>query len=446
MNTDPQGTLCDFLRFASVSAQPQHASDTRACAEWLSAILSDIGLEATLHETPGYPVVLGKTRRDPTKRTVLIYGHYDVQPAEPFHLWTTPPFEPTLRDGRIYARGATDNKGQILAHILGVADALSRGDLPVNVIFLIEGEEEVGSGNLAAFLETHRDALGCDAIAISDTGMAADGFPTLCYSLRGIAAMEVRVFGPSHDLHSGVFGGAVANPATAAARLIASLHHADGRVAIPGFYDAVQPMAPWERLAAAESPLRDEHIATQAGVIELFGEPGFSSVERIGARPTAEINGIGGGYQGAGSKTVLPAEAFFKLTFRLVANQTPGNILDLAVAHLESQCPVGIRLEIERGHGGEPFFCDPQSPDGLAAQRALHEVFGRPPALLREGGSIPILKTFETILGCSPILIGLASPDCRAHAPDENFPVANFHSGIALNQALLRELAGIAKA
>ncbi|MFM8716668.1 MAG: M20/M25/M40 family metallo-hydrolase, partial [Spartobacteria bacterium] len=236
--------------------------------------------------TPGHPVVLGKTPRDPAKKTVLIYGHYDVQPPEPLELWTTPPFDPQIRDGKIYGRGASDNKGQILSHILGVGEALAEGPLPVNVIFLIEGEEEVGSGHLVDFLKKHRAELECDAIAISDTGMAADGHPTLSYALRGIAAMEVRVCGPSHDLHSGIYGGAVANPATAAARLIASLHDSQGRVAIEGFYDDVQPMQAWEREAAAESPVTDQAIAEQAGVTELWGEQGFSSVERIGARPT----------------------------------------------------------------------------------------------------------------------------------------------------------------
>lgn len=441
--TDSQvSELLEFLRFPSVSAQAGHRGDMRTCAGWLAAKLRAIGLEAGLVETPGHPVVLAKSGRDPAKRTVLIYGHYDVQPAEPFELWTSPPFEPEIRDGRIWARGATDNKGQILAHILGVEEALREGPLPVNVIFLIEGEEEVGSDHLADFLKTHRAELACDVIVISDTGMAADGYPTLTYALRGIAAMEVRVLGPSHDLHSGVYGGAVANPATAAARLIASLHDEAERVAIPGFYDGVADIAPWEREAAAALPTGDADIAEQAGVEELAGEEGFSAVERIGFRPTAEVNGLGGGYQGEGSKTVLPAEAFFKLTFRLVPGQSPSRILDLASAHLEAHRPRGVRLEITRGHGGDPYHFDPQSEDGRAACRALREVFGREPALMREGGSIPILVDFREVLGRDSLLVALASPDCRAHAPDENFPLANFAAGIRLNRVLLRELAG----
>ena len=435
--------LFAFLRFPSISAQSSHENDMRACAGWLVEKLRRTGLEARLAETAGHPVVIGKSSRDPAKRTVLIYGHYDVQPPEPLEAWSSPPFEPEIRDGRIFARGSTDNKGQILAHILGVEEALREGPLPVNVIFLIEGEEEVGSGSLPEFLETHREELACDVIAISDTGMAADGYPTLSYALRGIATMDVKVIGPSHDLHSGVYGGAVANPATVAARLVASIHDELGRVAIAGFYDSVKDPAGWEREAAVASPLRDADIAAQAGVGELSGEPGFSAVERIGARPTAEINGIGGGYQGQGSKTVIPSEAFFKISFRLVPDQNPDEILRLAEAHFAKHKPAGVRLEITRGHGGSSYFFDPNSPDGLAARRALEKVFGKKPALMREGGSIPILATFQEKLGRDSLLLALASPDCRAHAPDENFPAENFLAGIRLNRALLEELSNL---
>ncbi len=443
MNDPRLNHLLEFVGIPSVSAQSCHAGDMDRCASWLFQLLKTQGLDARIEKTPGHPVVLARSPRDASKRTILIYGHYDVQPAEPLDQWTSPPFEPEIRDGRVFGRGATDNKGQILAHILGVGEALAANALPVNVVFLIEGEEEVGSPHLAAFLESHREELACDAIAISDTGMAADGHPTLSYALRGIAAMEVRVTGPARDLHSGIYGGAVANPATAAARLIASLHDPDGRVAIPGFYNDVQPMEDWEREAAAASPLKDSDIAAQAGVHELAGEAGYSAVERIGARPTAEVNGLGSGYQGEGTKTVLPAEAFFKLTFRLVANQKPSDILAKARRHLEARCPRGVRLEITEGHSGEAFFLDPRSPDGLAAQAALEEVFGKKPALTREGGSIPILTDLQRILGHPALLLALASPDCRAHAPDENFPVANFLAGIRLNRVLMKNLASI---
>jgi len=442
MKEDPLSLLLKFLRFPTISTQSEHAEDLRHCAGWLANLLQSIGLHAEVRPTAGQPVVFARTPHDPAKRTVLIYGHYDVQPPDPLDLWETPPFDPTLRNDCIYARGATDNKGQILAHILGVGETLARiGTTPVNVVFLIEGEEEIGSPSLEAFLLAHRDELACDVICISDNGMAADFHPTLSYAMRGIAAMEVRVQGPSVDLHSGVYGGAVMNPATAAARLVASLHDADGRVAIPGFYDTVQPLADWERAAAAECPVTDADLLAQTGSPALFGEAGYSAVERIGARPTAEVNGIGGGYQGEGTKTVLPAKAFFKLTFRLVPTMEPDQILDLAEAHLRAQCPPGVTLEIERGHSGLPYFSDPTSPDGQAVQRALERVFGAKPSLYREGGSIPILTTFKEILGADSLLPALASPDCAAHSPNENFPVRNFHAGIALNQALLEEFA-----
>ncbi|MGH8048797.1 MAG: M20/M25/M40 family metallo-hydrolase, partial [Chthoniobacterales bacterium] len=285
-----------FLRFPTISTQSEHSPDLQKCAGWLATLLQSIGLHADTLPTAGQPVVLARTPHDSAKRTVLIYGHYDVQPPDPLELWESPPFEPTLRNDRIYARGSTDNKGQILAHILGVREMLARdGELPVNVIFLIEGEEEIGSPSLDAFLREHRDELACDVICISDNGMAADFHPTLSYAMRGIAAMEVRVKGPSVDLHSGVYGGAVMNPATAAARLVASLHDDEGRVLIPGFYDDVQPLADWERAAAAECPVTDADLLAQTGAPALFGEAGYNAVERIGARPTAEVNGIGGG-------------------------------------------------------------------------------------------------------------------------------------------------------
>lgn len=445
MNDDALGLLVKFLRFPTVSAQSVHAEDLRHCAGWLGTLLQSCGLHAEVHPTAGHPIVVARTPPDPAKRTVLIYGHYDVQPPEPLELWESPPFEPNVRDGRIYARGSSDNKGQILAHVLGVRDAMAEnGSTPVNVIFLIEGEEEVGSPNLETLLRTHRDELACDVICISDNGMVADFHPTLSYAMRGIAAMEVVVRGPSVDLHSGVYGGAVMNPATAAARLVASLHHEDGRVAIPGFYDDVVPPADWERIAAAECPVSDADILAQTGAPELFGEAGFNTIERIGARPTAEVNGIGGGYQGEGSKTVLPAMAFFKLTFRLVSAMEPAKILAAAEAHLRSHCPPGVTLEISGGHAGEPYFSDPMSADGRAAQRALERVFGQRPALYREGGSIPILTAFREVLGASALLPALASPDCAAHSPNENFPVRNFEIGIALNRALLEEFAAVA--
>ena len=435
--------LFAFIRFPSVSTEPRHAGDVAKCADWLVAKLTAIGLKAELHPTKGHPIVTARNEHKPDRRTVMIYGHYDVQPVEPLAEWTSPPFEPVVRDGIIYARGSTDNKGQILAHILGVGETLrEKGELPVNLIFLIEGEEEVGSQHLAEFLTANREALGCDIIAISDTGMIAPRTPTFTYGLRGIAAMEVRLHGPTIDLHSGIYGGTVANPATAIARLVATLLDAHGRVAVAGFYDGVAPLQEWERDAWARLPFGEKELLFVTGAAHPFGEEGYTSLERAWARPTAEVNGIGGGFQGTGSKTVIPREAFAKLTFRLVPNQRPSDILLKVCNHLIAHCPSGVRLQIESGHTGDPYATDPHSTDGKAAQRALAASFpGADLALIREGGSIPIVTTFRQILGVETLLLGLALPDCRAHAPDETFPVENFEAGIRLNQALLEELA-----
>lgn len=433
--------LQEFLRFRSVSTDPALASEVKGCAAWLADKLRGIGLETAVWETPGHPVVVGRSIPDPAKRTVLIYGHYDVQPDEPVSEWKTAPFDPIIRDGRIFARGSTDNKGQIYAHIAGVEKVLKEaGKLPVNIIFLIEGEEEIGSPNLPAFLQEQRSELACDVVVISDSGMAAHGVPTLAYALRGVAALECIVRGPAQDLHSGVYGGAIMNPATAAARLIATLHDEEGRVAIEGFYDSVLPMQDWERAETAAAPTGDEDILQQTGAPALFGEPGFNSLERVGARPTAEVNGMGSGYQGPGTKTVLPRDAFFKLTFRLVPNQHADDILAKAEAHLRAHCPPGVTIEIMRGHSGEPYFMDPRSEDGAAAVRALEATFGRKACLLREGGSIPILLEFQKNLDVNCLLLALASPDCNAHSPNENFPLENLALGIELSGRVLEEL------
>jgi len=436
-------TLFSFLRFPSISTDSAHREDVRACAGWLHGQLADMGLAAEVHDTAGHPLVVARNAHRAGRPTVMIYGHYDVQPADPLDLWDSSPFEPEIRNGRIWGRGSTDNKGQLMAHLLGVKAALQEhGDLPVNLIFLFEGEEEIGSPNLGPFLEAHREAFACDLVAVSDTGMVAPGVPTLGYGLRGIACCEVVVSGPSSDLHSGVYGGAVANPATAVARLVASLHDADGRVQVDGFYDAVRPLADWELPAWKQVPQSDADLLAQTGSPELFGEAGFSSMEHRWARPTAEVNGIGGGYQGEGSKTIIPSRAQVKLSFRLVPDQDPADILARVRAHLVAHCPPGVRLEIEDGHSGAAYLADPQSIYGKAAQRALEKTFGRPPVMIREGGSIPIIAAFKDILGVDSLMLGLALPDCQIHSPNENFAVENFEAGIRLNQILLNELAG----
>jgi acetylornithine deacetylase/succinyl-diaminopimelate desuccinylase-like protein len=437
--------LLDFLRFPSVSTDPARKEALSDCARWLSAQLSGAGLHSRVVPTPGHPVVLARNEHQPGKPTVLLYGHYDVQPEDPVSEWDHPPFEPRVRDGIITARGATDNKGQIFAHVRGICRTLEeKGELPVNLIVLVEGEEEIGSCHLESFLVEHRSELQCDIIAVSDTGMVADGIPTLTYGLRGVAAMEFRVKGPSTDLHSGIYGGAVRNPATVMAGLVASLHDAGGRVAVEGFYEGVHPIEDWERECWSRLPFGAEELRAVTGVPSLEGEKEFSPLERVWARPTAEVNGLGGGFQGVGSKTVIPKEAFAKLTFRLVPGQDPATVLRLAEAHLRKHCPSGVVLEVVRGHFGEAYLVDPHSDYGRAAQRALKRTFPSGDlALIREGGSIPIINTFKRILGVETLLLGLSLPDCRAHAPNENFPVANFEAGIALNQALLAELASV---
>ena len=443
-DSDPHlAKLFEFLRFPSVSTDPARTGDMRECAAWLAAELTAAGLEAEVCQTGGHPAVVARNVHKPDRRTVLIYGHYDVQPVDPVDQWESPPFEPEVRDGRIYARGSTDNKGQILAHILGVAETMREaGDLPVNLTFFVEGEEEIGSPSLPAFLEAQRERLACDVVAISDTGMVAPGVPTLTYALRGIACMELKIKGPATDLHSGIYGGAVANPATVAARLAASLHDESGTVRVEGFYDKVLPLADWEREAWAGLPYGEREIRDVTGVPELAGESGFSGLERCWARPTAEVNGIGGGYSGEGSKTVIPAEAFVKLSFRLVPDQDPDEISALVRAHFERLRPAGVTLDIVTGHQGSPYIVDPTGAFAQAAERALARVFDRPVARIREGGSIPIVQDFKDILGADTLLLGLALPDCRAHAPNENFPVENFGAGRKLNRALLDELAG----
>jgi acetylornithine deacetylase/succinyl-diaminopimelate desuccinylase-like protein len=432
-----------FLRFPSVSTDSAYAEKVTECAHWLVEKLSGIGLETKLVPTPGHPVVWARNKHQAGRKTVLIYGHYDVQPPDPLELWDSPPFEPVLKDGYVFARGATDNKGQILAHILGIQETIEQnGDLPVNLDLVIEGEEEIGSANLGNFLSQNRDALKCDIVVVSDTGMIARGVPTLGYGLRGVAALELKVTGSKMDLHSGIFGGAVANSITALARLLATLHDDKGHVAIAGFYDDVLPLQDWEREAWKKLPIDpDKATLEETGAPKLFGEAGFSTLERIWARPTAEINGIGGGYQGKGTKTVIASHAMAKLTFRLVPNQDGDKIVDLAQKHLQKHAPPGVTLEMTSGHSGPWYLTDPKSKFGEAAQRALRKAFDRDVALIREGGSIPIVSDFRNILGAETLLCGLALPNCRAHSPNENFPLENFDAGIRMNKAILQEIA-----
>ncbi|MFN0127616.1 MAG: dipeptidase [Verrucomicrobiales bacterium] len=439
----PLDSLLTCLRFASVSTDSAHAGEVRACAEWLEGFLRDSGLATQVHPTAGHPIIIARNPHRAGRPTVLLYGHYDVQPADPLELWTSPPFEPRIENGILFARGATDNKGQLMAHANGIRQTMAaHGDLPVNLIVLFEGEEEIGSPNLGPFLGAHQAELACDVVAISDTGMVAPGVPTFTYGLRGIACCEIEITGPAADLHSGIFGGAVANPATELARLISQLHDAGGRVQIDEFYDAVRPLESWERAAWATLPLTDTELLHLTGSPALHGEVGFTSLERLWARPTAEVNGLGGGYQGQGSKTVLPSRAFAKLSFRLVPDQNPVDLLPKIDSWFRAHTPPSVRLNVRIGHSGQPYVMDPHSRFGKAAQAALRATFGgRDPALIREGGSIPIVQSFKDILGADTLLLGLALPDCHAHAPNENFPLANFEAGQLLNRHLLEQLA-----
>jgi acetylornithine deacetylase/succinyl-diaminopimelate desuccinylase-like protein len=438
--------LCDYLRFPSVSAQPQHKKDLRACAGWLVNHCRHIGLDARLCPTAGHPIVVAKTRRAKGSRKphFMIYGHYDVQPPEPLDLWKSPPFAPRIAGRSIYARGAMDNKGQNLAHLKAVEAYLQTGTpLPCDLTFVLEGEEEVGSANLAKFLKTHRAKLNCDAVVISDTDIPSPRHPALAYSLRGIIAFEITVRGPSRDLHSGVFGGSVENPAMALARLLAQLRDAGGRVTIPGFYDDVVPLSAYERKQFARLPIKDHDLQKLLGVKKLFGERGFTPTEQRSARPTFEINGLTSGYQGEGSKTIVPAWARAKITCRLVPNQRPAKIRKLVCRHIKKICPPTVRLEIEAGHGAEAYLVSPTSARARAALRALKSAFGCPPVLMREGGSIPIVNDFKKILGADSLLLGLGLPDGNAHSPNEKFNLDCFAKGQAMSAHLWQELSNL---
>src|ERR1041385_46239 len=433
--------LCDYVKFPSVSAQPAHKQDMEHAAKWLAERARAAGLESRLVPTAGNPVMVARTPRRAGRPHYVVYGHYDVQPTDPLDLWKTPPFEPTIRNNKIYARGVSDNKGQHLAHINAVEAYLKTGtELPVDITFMVEGEEEVGSNNLAPFLKTHRDELKCEAFVISDTGMPSLDEPALTYALRGLTALEIKITGPNRDLHSGIFGGTVENPAMALCQLIAQLRDKKGRVNIPGFYDDVKPLTKLERAEMARLPYKESEFKKFLGVPQLAGEEGFTPNERRSARPTLEINGLTSGYQGAGSKTIVPAWASAKITCRLVPNQQPEKIAKLVARHLQKICPGSVRLTITQGHHSPAFFESPRGRGARPPAAALKEAFGRDPVFVREGGSLPILDMFKRHLGGEIILVGLGLPDDNWHSPNEKMDLANFHRGIAMSAELLREL------
>jgi acetylornithine deacetylase/succinyl-diaminopimelate desuccinylase-like protein len=436
--------LCEYVRFPSVSAQPRHQPDLLRCAEWVVRHCREIGLEARVCPTGGHPIVLARTpaRKGGGRRKYLVYGHYDVQPPEPFELWKTPPFEPRIEGRSLFGRGASDNKGQNFAHLKAVEAYFKTGtELPCDLVFLIEGEEEVGSKSLSSFLKTNRSELACDAVVISDTGMPTPKHPALTIGLRGIAAFEVTLHGPARDLHSGIFGGTVDNPAMALCQLVARLRDKSGRVAIPGFYDEVKPLSAAERREAARLPLKESDYRKFLGVPKLFGEKGYTPIEQRSCRPTLEINGLTSGYQGEGSKTIVPSWARVKITTRLVPDQDPARIMKLVVQHLKRLCPPSVRIEVEAGHGAEPYLVSPSSPQAQAALRALKLSFGYDPVLVREGGSIPIVNEFKKHLKAESLLVGLALPDDNAHSPNEKFDLDCFAKGQIMAAHLWQELA-----
>jgi acetylornithine deacetylase/succinyl-diaminopimelate desuccinylase-like protein len=438
-------SLARFLEIPSVSALPEHAGDCRRAASWISRDLREMGIEhVEVAETGGHPVVYGDWLHAPGAPTVLVYCHYDVQPVDPIELWDSPPFEPVVRDGRILARGAADDKGQLHAH-LRAAEALlaTRRRLPVNVRYLFEGEEESGSIHLDAWLRANRDRLQADVAVVSDTAFFEGNLPAITVGLRGLMYAQVDVYGPRLDLHSGGFGGVVENPAIALARIIAGLKSADGRVLIPGFYDDVVPMTQADHDAFAVLPLDEEAYREEIGVPALVGEPGYGVLERRGARPTLDVNGIWGGFQGHGSKTIIPAHAHAKISCRLVPNQDPEQIFELFRAEVLRLAPPGVRVEVEAHHGGRPSLTPLDHPATRAAARALEAVFGRAPFYLREGGSIPIVASFESILGIPVVLVGFSNPDDNAHAPNESFVLANYEGAVRTIARMFDELAAI---
>jgi acetylornithine deacetylase/succinyl-diaminopimelate desuccinylase-like protein len=434
--------LKTLVRFASVSAKPQHADDCAACAAWLAKHLRSMGLCAKLHRTKGHSIITAEMPQQAGLPTVLIYGHYDVQPPEPLELWRTPPFAPTVRGGKLFGRGASDNKGQFFAHVKAVEAYLQTGTpLPVNVIFLIEGEEETGSLALGKFVKRHGRKLRPDYIVVSDTGMFSKQHPTVTLGTRGIAAFEIRVDGPSRDLHSGVFGGSVTNPAMTLARLLAGCVDAEGCVTVSRFYDDVRALTVAERREMARLPFDEKAYAKLLGVPSLAGEKGQTTLERRWARPTFEVNGIYGGYQGEGSKTIVPAWAGAKISCRLVPGQNPQRVYHQVRRHLERLCPASVRLSFIEGHHSAAHLESRNGPGAQAATRALARVYGRAPVFVREGGSLPILNDFKRWLGGEIVLVGLGLPDDNWHSPNEKMDLGNYQRGIASSVELLRELA-----
>ena len=431
-----------LLAIPSISALPEHAADVKRCAEWCADEMRRIGLQnVRLIDTPGNPVVYGDWLGAEAAPTILFYGHYDVQPVDPIDLWESPPFDATIRDGEIYARGSADDKGQVFMHFKAVEAYMKQtGRLPVNIKFILEGEEEVGSAHLDDFVRAHRGELGADVVVISDSPMFARGVPSMCYGLRGLVYFQIDLRGSSTDLHSGSFGGAVANPAMVLSQMLAQMKDRGGRIRIPGFYDDVVPLQDEERKAWASLPFNERKYKKDFGIPKVFGESGYTTLERTWARPTFEINGLLSGFTGEGAKTVLPAVAMAKVSMRLVPNQDPDKIAKLFEEYVHEVAPKTVEVKVTRMHGGKPWMASYDNPFIQAAGRAIEKGFGQKPVFTREGGSIPVVSTFQEELGLPSVLFGVGLPDENAHAPNEKLDVGNFHNGIIASAMLYDEL------
>lgn len=423
--------LLDLLRIPSVSAKSEHKDDMRKCAEAVKARLLEAGADTVeIYQTDGHPLVYGEKMVDPSKPTVLVYGHYDVQPADPLELWNSGPFDPLIKDGKIFARGSCDDKGQFYMHVKALETLVQTNSLVNNIKFCIEGEEEVGSPNLGKFVASHKELLKADCVLISDSAMISLDTPSIDIGVRGLSYIEVEVTGPNRDLHSGVYGGAVANPITILAKMIASLHDENNHITIPGFYDEVVIATEEERKLMALAPFNEKEYKDDLGVKELWGEKGFSTNERTGIRPTLELNGIWGGYTGEGAKTVLPGKAFAKISARLVPNQTTDKITELLINHLQKIAPPYVTVKASLHHGGEPYMTPIDSVAYKAAAKAMETTFGKTPIPVRGGGSIPICALFEKELGIKIVFMGFGLDSDNLHSPNEKFNLDNFYKGI----------------
>lgn len=436
--------LFHFLTFASVSAKSEHKKDIAACATWLSEHLRNIGFKTETFPTGGHPVVYGEYFAGNDLPTVLYYGHYDVQPPEPYELWKSPPFKPEVRDGYIYARGSADNKGQLFTHIKGLEAIIkSTGTLPVNVKLLFEGEEEVHSEHLPPWIRKNKKKLKADIAVVSDTSMFGPNLPAVTFGLRGIAFVELFVYGPKADVHSGSFGGTIANPANTLCRMVSRLHDKDGRIAIPGFYQKVLPISQWERRQLKKLPFDKAKYLKNIGVTALQGEKGYSTYERAGSRPTCDVNGITSGYQGEGAKTIIPSFASCKITMRLVLNQDPGDICEKAARYLQRIAPKSVKVKVVKHGGAKAVVVPTEGPWLDAAARAIKTGFGKEPLFMKEGGSIPVVGDFKDILGLDTLLIGYCQNNDNVHSPNERFKLRDFERGCRTGAALPNELAKV---